>query len=162
MKKHVTEYLTKAAEHNISLAQTHRDLAEHHHGLHKGMTADDHQHQIAVLHEVAAGYHADHAEHLIKMCRALADEPAMDTSVETHGDAFGSRDFRAAAGGVMDEAMRKRFFAGEPAVTVVAPSDESARHTAEATKNRLIGRDGQDPREELEKSAAPSELAHWF
>jgi hypothetical protein len=164
MKNHAKKFLEKLSEHHLHLSKTHAGLSEHFHGLHKSLSADDHMEQIAVHHQVASDYHKEMADHVENFAKAI--EEAVDTSVPTNANSFGGHQFSAAA--LADELAKRWGLRSGVApipegLTAVAPSDEAAQKTA-GTKARLIGRDGLDPREGLEKSAKDTvpALAHWF
>jgi hypothetical protein len=168
MKNHALHHLKKTQEYHEAMAKVHRDAAAEHAKLVDKATADDVHHNLSSLHKLAQEQHDTMASHCEAMQKAIRQYDAVDTSVPTNANSFGGHQFSAAQ--LADEltkrwGMRPGVEATPSGLSAVAPSEASAQKTGDR-KNRLIGRDGKDPRDEgLEKSppkdAVPS-LAHWF
>lgn len=109
LKKHLLSHLTKSMAYEATLGNQDLDLSQHHSALadaHDGEAAECHR-KIAECHKARARTHADHAEHLAELHKAI----------ETGGDELWpvpSHEDRRGRGGDLDGGSIRDFAAAVP------------------------------------------------
>jgi hypothetical protein len=106
LRQHLMKVHVAAADHHTRMAKAHMAAASAHDCLDEDtqkIAGGRYHKDLAEAHRRMAEAHGDHAEEhigLYKSLEARGDEglPHVSRETETHGDSFGSHDFRAAAG----------------------------------------------------------------